>query len=82
MEFTEKLKELIKNGATVADVASAFGLDMSFGVVHVHVQHDHVLILHDVDDGRDGLQHNRSEGPSLRSYFRRHKPAVWAQGKE
>ena len=29
MEFTEKLKELIKNGATVADVASAFGLDMS-----------------------------------------------------
>ena len=29
MEFTEKLKELIKNGATVADIASAFGLDMS-----------------------------------------------------
>ena len=29
MEFTEKLKELIKKGATVADIASAFGLDMS-----------------------------------------------------
>ena len=29
MEFTEKLKELIKKGATVTDIASAFGLDMS-----------------------------------------------------
>ena len=29
MEFSEKMKELVKSGATITEVASAFGLDVS-----------------------------------------------------